>query len=110
MSDKPNYYGNNKTNNSSDNVDVYEKSSDNENENESKVENEKSNDDELHLFKRVKVGRTNVLRVVKRLPFGAYLSPGSSKGFDVEEILLPKRYEPENLKVDDKKFVEFMGE
>ena len=59
-------------------------------------------DGTLHLFKRLKVGRTNVLRVVKRLPFGAYLSPGSAKkGHDLEEILLPKRYEPENLKVDD---------
>jgi len=59
-------------------------------------------DGTLHLFKRLKVGRTNVLRVVKRLPFGSYLSPGSAKkGRDLEEILLPKRYEPENLKVDD---------
>jgi len=69
--------------------------------------------DERHIFKRVKVGRTNVLRVVKRLPFGAYLSPGSNKkGFDLEEILLPKRYEPENLKVDDllKVFIYFDSE
>ena len=69
--------------------------------------------EELHLFKRVKVGRTNVLRVVKRLPFGAYLSPGSNKkAFDVEEILLPKRYEPEGLKVDDliKVFIYFDSE
>ncbi len=51
----------------------------------------------LHLFKRVKVGRFNVLKVVKRLPFGAYLSAGSSD----EEILLPKRYEPENCKAGD---------
>ncbi len=106
MSDKPNYYGNNKTNNSSDDADI------NENENENEVESKKSSDDELHLFKRVKVGRTNVLRVVKRLPFGAYLSPGSSKGFDVEEILLPKRYEPEGIKVDDllKVFIYFDSE
>ena len=70
------------------------------------------NSDELHIFKRVKIGRTNVLRVVKRLPFGSYLSPGSSKGFDVEEILLPKRYEPEGIKVDDliKVFVYFDSE
>lgn len=54
-------------------------------------------ENQLHLFKRVKVGRTNVLRVVKRLPFGAYLVAGSEK----EEILLPKRYEPEDCKVDD---------
>ena len=72
----------------------------------------KANNEELHLFKRVKVGRTNVLRVVKRLPFGAYLSPSSSKGFDVEEILLPKRYEPEGIKVDDliKVFIYFDSE
>ena len=53
--------------------------------------------DKLHLFKRVRIGRTNVLRVVKRLPFGAYLSASNAK----EEILLPKRYEPEDCKVDD---------
>lgn len=71
------------------------------------------NSDALHIFKRVKVGRINVLRVVKRLPFGAYLSPGSNKkAFDVEEILLPKRYEPEGLKVDDliKVFIYFDSE
>ena len=76
-------------------------------------EQSKTTDEELHLFKRVKVGRTNVLRVVKRLPFGAYLSPGSNKkGFDLEEILLPKRYEPDNLKVDDliKVFIYFDSE
>jgi len=69
--------------------------------------------DKLHLFKRVKVGRTNVLEVVKRLPFGAYLSPGSNKkSFDREEILLPKRYEPENCKVGDllKVFIYFDSE
>ncbi len=79
---------------------------------EKSLEKERSND-VLHLFKRVKVGRTNVLRVVKRLPFGAYLSPGSNKkSFDLEEILLPKRYEPENLKVDDllKVFIYFDSE
>ena len=54
-------------------------------------------DGELHLFKRVKIGRTNVLRVVKRLPFGAYLSASSQS----DEILLPKRYEPEDCKVGD---------
>lgn len=67
----------------------------------------------LHIFKRIKVGRVNVLRVVKRLPFGCYLSPGSNrKGFDLEEILLPKRYEPEGVKVDDliKVFVYFDSE
>lgn len=56
-----------------------------------------NSDDSLHLFKRVKIGKTNTLRVVKRLPFGVYLSAGSAK----EEILLPKRYEPEDCNVDD---------
>ena len=56
-----------------------------------------NNENKLHLFKRVRVGRTNILRVVKRLPFGAYLSASNAK----EEILLPKRYEPEGCKVDD---------
>ena len=81
-------------------------------ENQAEANKTEANNDELHLFKRVKVGRTNVLRVVKRLPFGAYLSPGSSKGFDVEEILLPKRYEPEGIKVDDliKVFIYFDSE
>lgn len=65
-------------------------------------------EDQLHLFKRVKVGRINVLRVIKRLPFGAYLVAGSEK----EEILLPKRYEPENCNVDDllKVFIYFDSE
>lgn len=74
---------------------------------------ENDDDSELHLFKRVKVGRTNVLEVVKRLPFGAYLSPGSNKkSFDREEILLPKRYEPEDCKVGDllKVFIYFDSE
>lgn len=80
---------------------------------ENKQQNSEDSSEELHIFKRVKVGRTNVLRVVKRLPFGAYLSPGSNKkGHDLEEILLPKRYEPENLKVDDliKVFIYFDSE
>ena len=65
-------------------------------------------DNQLHLFKRVKVGRINVLRVIKRLPFGAYLVAGSEK----EEILLPKRYEPEGCKVNDllKVFIYFDSE
>lgn len=65
-------------------------------------------DNQLHLFKRVKVGRINVLRVLKRLPFGAYLVAGSEK----EEILLPKRYEPEDCKVNDllKVFIYFDSE
>jgi predicted RNA-binding protein (virulence factor B family) len=67
-----------------------------------------SNPESLHLFKRVKIGKTNTLRVVKRLPFGIYLSAGSEK----EEILLPKRYEPEDCNVDDllKVFVYFDSE
>ena len=69
---------------------------------------ESVDDEKLHLFKRVRIGRTNVLRVVKRLPFGAYLSASSAK----EEILLPKRYEPEGCKVDDllKVFIYFDSE
>ncbi len=65
-------------------------------------------DKQLHLFKRVKVGRVNVLRVIKRLPFGVYLVAGSEK----EEILLPKRYEPENCEVGDllKVFIYFDSE
>ncbi|KAG1694897.1 ATP-dependent RNA helicase RhlE [Nymphon striatum] len=62
-----------------------------------KTSKEEENSDNLHLFKRVRIGRTNVLRVVKRLPFGAYLSASSQS----DEILLPKRYEPEDCKVDD---------
>jgi len=82
------------------------------NKNDLDENNTEASSEELHLFKRVKVGKTNVLRVVKRLPFGAYLSPGSSKGFDVEEILLPKRYEPDGIKVDDliKVFIYFDSE
>ena len=58
---------------------------------------EQLDSDNLHLFKRVRIGRTNVLCVVKRLPFVAYLSASSQ----TDEILLPKRYEPEDCKVDD---------
>ncbi len=43
----------------------------------------------------VKVGVYNVLRVVKEVDFGFYLDG------DPDEILLPKRYVPEGLKVDD---------
>ncbi len=42
------------------------------------------------------IGNYNKLRVVKILSFGAYLDGGDGK-----EILLPTRYVPENLKVDD---------
>ncbi len=47
----------------------------------------------------IKLGKHNTLRVVKRLPFGSYLvHPDDESG---EEILLPKRYEPKNLKIND---------
>jgi len=74
----------------------------------SDIENQSQNQETLHLFKRVKIGKTNILRVIKRLPFGVYLSASSAK----EEILLPKRYEPEGCKVDDliKVFVYFDSE
>lgn len=42
------------------------------------------------------IGGMNRLRVVKLLSFGAYLD-----GKDQDEILLPKRYVPESLAVDD---------
>jgi predicted RNA-binding protein (virulence factor B family) len=44
----------------------------------------------------VKIGKYNTLRVVKSLDFGVYLDGG-----DGLEILLPTRYVPEGLKVDD---------
>ena len=43
----------------------------------------------------VKVGEYNTLKVIKAVDFGMYLDGGS------DEILLPKRYVPKNLKVDD---------
>jgi len=45
------------------------------------------------------LGQYNTMRVVKRLPFGAYLVHEDDQAG--EEILLPKRYEPKDLKVDD---------
>ncbi len=45
------------------------------------------------------LGKQNTMRVVKRLPFGAYLVHEEDEAG--EEILLPKRYEPKDLKVDD---------
>ncbi len=47
----------------------------------------------------LELGKHNTMRVVKRLPFGAYLvHPDDEAG---EEILLPKRYEPKDLKPGD---------
>jgi len=45
----------------------------------------------------IHIGKTNHLRMVKEVDFGVYLDGGESLG----EILLPIRYVPENLKVDD---------
>lgn len=44
----------------------------------------------------IEIGKINTLKVVKFVDFGAYLD-GQEKG----EILIPKRYIPENLNVDD---------
>lgn len=43
----------------------------------------------------VNVGQYNTLKVIKEVDFGMYLDGGE------DEILLPKRFVPENLKVDD---------
>lgn len=43
----------------------------------------------------VAVGKYNTLKVIKEVDFGMYLDGGK------DEILLPKRYVPEGLKVDD---------
>ena len=43
----------------------------------------------------VNVGQYNTLKVVKEVDFGMYLDGGT------DEILLPKRYVPEGLKIDD---------
>ena len=45
----------------------------------------------------IHIGKTNTLRVLKEVDFGVYLDGGEAFG----EILLPIRYVPENLKVDD---------
>lgn len=42
-----------------------------------------------------KIGSYNTLRIVKEVDFGLYLTDG------VDEILLPKRYEPKGVMVDD---------
>ena len=44
----------------------------------------------------VEIGKMNELRVVKEVDFGIYLD-GGERG----EILMPKRYVPEDCKVDD---------
>ena len=44
----------------------------------------------------IKIGKDNVLKAVKKLDFGVYLD-GGEQG----EILLPRRYVPEELEVDD---------
>lgn len=44
----------------------------------------------------VQVGATNNLRVVKKLSFGCYLDGGEHG-----EILIPRRYVPEDIKVDE---------
>ncbi len=44
----------------------------------------------------LRIGQKNVLRIVKRLPQGIYLDGGKQN-----EILLPKRYITDELKVDD---------
>ncbi len=43
----------------------------------------------------VEVGKYNTLKVVKEVSFGVYLDGGE------DEILLPKRYVPDGLKIDD---------
>ncbi len=44
----------------------------------------------------IQVGKYNTLKVIKEVDFGMYLD-----GDNREEILLPKRYVPDGLKVDD---------
>lgn len=44
----------------------------------------------------IKIGKTNNLKVVKRVDFGLYLD-----GEEAGEILLPKRYEPEEVEIGD---------
>lgn len=44
----------------------------------------------------IQVGKYNTLKVIKEVDFGIYLD-----GDNGEEILLPKRYVPDGLKVDD---------
>ena len=44
----------------------------------------------------LKIGNLNTLRIVKEVDFGLYLDGGEEYG----EILLPKRYVPENFEID----------
>lgn len=47
----------------------------------------------------IKIGRDNTMRVVKLVDFGAYLVDAT--GDDPQEILIPQRYMPEDLRPDD---------
>lgn len=47
----------------------------------------------------IKIGRDNTMRVARLVDFGAYLV--DSTGEDPTEILIPRRYMPEDLRVDD---------
>jgi predicted RNA-binding protein (virulence factor B family) len=44
----------------------------------------------------INIGKINELKVVKEVDFGVYLD-----GQDFDDILMPKRYVPENCKIDD---------
>ncbi len=45
----------------------------------------------------LKIGKINILKIIKEVKFGLYLDGGEEYG----EILLPKRYVPENYKIRD---------
>ncbi len=45
------------------------------------------------------IGKLNTMRVIKRLPFGAILVHDEDES--AEEVLIPKRYEPENCQIND---------
>jgi len=47
----------------------------------------------------LEVGKQNTMRVIKRLPFGAILVHDDDES--AEEVLIPKRYEPENCQIND---------
>lgn len=47
----------------------------------------------------LEVGKQNTMRVIKRLPFGAILIHDDDES--AEEVLIPKRYEPENCQIND---------
>ena len=44
----------------------------------------------------INVGQKNLMKVVKTVDFGVYLD-----GEDLDEILLPKRYLPEDCQLND---------